>query len=216
LAIRRKFLLVKKHSYGKDLLDIGCGTGEFIAYCAKNGYSTTGVEPNENARKYAVDALHQKVQPESFFDDIHPETFDIVTLWHVLEHIHDLHNRMEKIAALLKPAGTLIIALPNSNSPDALNYQGFWAAYDLPRHLYHFTPDSFRILAGKHGFSIKEIHPLKFDAYYISLMSEKYKYGSENYFRALINGIKSNRIANKDEKNYSSLIYILKHTKELK
>ena len=213
-AIRRKFLLVKRYCNGKTLLDIGCGTGEFIAYCSKKGFTTTGVEPNENARKFAVDSLHQNVKPESFFNEIYPGGFDIITLWHVLEHIHDLNGRMERIAALLKPSGTLIIAVPNSNSRDASYYQDFWAAYDLPRHLFHFTPDTLNKVAVKHGFIIKEILPLKFDAYYISLISEKYKYGHENYFRAILNGIKSNRSASKNEKNYSSLIYILKQAKE--
>lgn len=214
VSIRRKFLLVKRFSNGNNLLDIGCGTGEFIAYCSKKGFTTTGVEPNENARKFAIDSLYQKVKPESFFDEVYPGSFDVVTLWHVLEHIHDLNGRMGKIAALLKPSGTLIIALPNSNSWDAIHYQNFWAAYDLPRHLYHFTPDTLKKLAVKYGFNVKEILPLKFDAYYISLISEKYKYGHENYFHAILNGIKSNRSASKSKENYSSLVYILKHAKE--
>ena len=130
---------------------------------------------------FAVDSLHQNVKPESFFNEIYPGSFDIITLWHVLEHIHDLNGRMEKIATLLKPSGTLIIAVPNSNSWDAFHYQDFWAAYDLPRHLYHFTPDTLKKLANKHGFNLKEILPLRVDAYYISLISEKYKYGNRKY-----------------------------------
>jgi 2-polyprenyl-3-methyl-5-hydroxy-6-metoxy-1,4-benzoquinol methylase len=210
-SIKRKFSLVKKVNDGRTLLDIGCGTGEFIAYCSKKGFTTTGVEPNENARKFANESLHQNVKPESFFEEDFQAKFAIITLWHALEHIHDLNGRLKKIATLLKPSGSLIIAVPNSNSPDAIHYREFWAAYDLPRHLYHFTPDTLKKAALKHGFRIKEIIPLKFDAYYISLLSEKYKYGRENYLRAFFNGIKSNRNARKTKENYSSLIYILKH-----
>jgi 2-polyprenyl-3-methyl-5-hydroxy-6-metoxy-1,4-benzoquinol methylase len=211
ISIRRKFHLVKKYNNGKTLLDIGCGTGEFISYCSEHGYKTTGVEPNENARMFAVDSLHQNVKPESFFNETDQVNFDIITLWHVLEHIHELNERMNKIASLLKPSGTLIIALPNPNSWDAKYYDKFWAAYDLPRHLYHFTTDTLKNLSVKHGFRVTEILPLKFDAYYISLISEKYKFGHTSYIQAILNGIKSNRNGNKSKENYSSLIYILKH-----
>lgn len=215
-SIRRKFILVKRYGNGQTLLDIGCGTGEFIAYCSKKGIITTGVEPNENARKFAIESLHQNVRPESFFNENGKNSFDVITLWHVLEHIHDLNGRMEKIATLLKPSGTLIVAVPNSNSWDAVYYREFWAAYDLPRHLYHFGSDTVQMLTFKHEFNLTEIIPLKFDAYYISILSEKYKSGHNNYLRAILNGIKSNRSAGTSKKNYSSLIYILKKTKELK
>lgn len=213
-SIKKKFLLVKRYYTGKTLLDIGCGTGEFLAYCSNHGFTATGVEPNENARKFAIDSLHQDVKPESFFNEVNVGSFDIITLWHVLEHIHDLNDRLEKISTLLKPSGTLVIALPNSHSWDAVHYEKFWAAYDLPRHLYHFSPDTLKALAVKHGFKVVEILPLKFDAYYISLISEKYKNGHGNYFRAIFNGIKSNHNANIEAGNYSSLIYILQHSKD--
>jgi len=210
-SIRRKFLLVKKYSAGNSLLDIGCGTGEFLAYCSGNGFTTTGVEPNENARKFAVESLRQNIKTESFFNDPVAGQFDIITLWHVLEHIHELNDRMEKIAALLKPSGTLIIAVPDSNSWDATYYNEYWAAWDLPRHIFHFTPGTMRKLAARYKFNVEEILPMKLDAFYISLLSEKYKTGHQNYFRAILNGIKSNHQAKKTGKDYSSLIYILKH-----
>jgi 2-polyprenyl-3-methyl-5-hydroxy-6-metoxy-1,4-benzoquinol methylase len=209
-SIRQKFRLVKKYSAGNSLLDIGCGTGEFIAYCSKHGFKTTGIEPNENARNFAIHVLNQNVNPESFLKESKPASYDIITLWHVLEHIHDLNGRLDTIAELLKPEGTLIIAVPNSNSWDAGYYRDFWAAYDLPRHLYHFTPDSLKNLAVKHRFNLLKILPLKFDAYYISLISEKYKFNHDNYFHAILNGIKSNQKAGRNGKNYSSLIFILK------
>ena len=188
-SIRQKFLLIKKYSVGKSLLDIGCGTGEFLAYCSAKGFISTGIEPNETARNFAIQTLHQNVQPESFLEKTGNVNYDIITLWHVLEHLHDLNHRMERISNLLKPTGTLIIAVPNCDSWDAIHYQEFWAAYDLPRHLYHFTPDTLRRLTDKHGFKIQKILPLNFDAYYVSLLSEKYKYGHNNYFRSILNGL---------------------------
>jgi predicted SAM-dependent methyltransferase len=137
-------------------------------------------------------------------------------MWHVLEHIHALNERMKRINQLLKPDGTLIIAVPDSASWDAGKYKDFWAAYDLPRHLYHFTQDTMKKLALKNGFSVETIIPLKFDAFYISLLSEKYFSGKQNYFRAFIQGMRSNIYGRKNENNYSSLIYICKIAQELK
>jgi hypothetical protein len=132
-------------------------------------------------------------------------------MWHVLEHVHKLHERMNKIREILKSDGTLIVAVPNSNSWDARYYGKFWAAYDLPRHLFHFSGETMKILAGVHQFKIVKIIPMKLDAFYISLLSAKYAKGNQNYFKAIINGIRSNNFAKKNEKNYSSLIFILKN-----
>jgi 2-polyprenyl-3-methyl-5-hydroxy-6-metoxy-1,4-benzoquinol methylase len=209
-TVRNKYTIVKKHSNGKALMDIGCGTGEFLNYCQKNNFDTTGIEPNEKAKKFATESFGLTVFDESILHGFSPSTFDVVTLWHVLEHVHKLPERIQQINRLLKPDGTLIIAVPNSDSWDAAKYKEFWAAYDLPRHLYHFTQDSMKKLANKNNFTVDTIIPLKFDAFYISLLSEKYSTGKQNYFNAFIKGIRSNIYGANNENNYSSLIYICK------
>jgi 2-polyprenyl-3-methyl-5-hydroxy-6-metoxy-1,4-benzoquinol methylase/Zn ribbon nucleic-acid-binding protein len=216
VSIRNKYSIVKKSSAGKTLLDIGCGTGEFLNYCRKKNYITKGIEPNEKARNFSIKEFKLPVFDENELDNFSPASFDIITMWHVLEHVHKLNERMRRIFQLLKPDGTLIVAVPNSDSWDAVNYRDFWAAYDLPRHLYHFTRDSLKKLVTKNCFSVEAIIPLKFDAFYISLLSEKYMAGKEKYVSAFTNGIRSNVSARKNENNYSSLIYICKIAREAK
>ena len=216
LSLRRKYSIVNKYCNGKVLLDIGCGTGEFLDYCRKMNFITIGIEPNDKARNFAVSDLGLTIFDESHLDEFFPGTFDVITMWHVLEHVHKLNERLQQIQELLKPDGTLVIALPDSDSWDAKNYKEFWAAYDLPRHLYHFTPDSFINIMRKNGFGLVQIIPLKFDAFYISLLSEKYLTGKLKYISALINGIRSNIYGRKNKNNYSSLIYICKIAQDSK
>ena len=194
-------------------MDIGCGTGEFIFFCKQNGFDVAGIEPGEKPRSFAQSEYKLNVQEEVYLDQLAKPDFDIITLWHVLEHVHLLHERMNKIVEIMNPDGTLIIAVPNCDSWDSLYYGKFWAAYDLPRHLYHFSQETLKLLARKYMLNIEEVIPMKLDAFYISLLSEKYAYGKQNYFRAFINGIKSNNFARKNKKNYSSLIYVLKKEK---
>jgi len=215
-SLKRKYSIVNKYCNGKVLLDIGCGTGEFLYYCRKMNFITVGIEPNDKARNFAVTDLGLTILDESHLDEFFPGTFDVITMWHVLEHVHKLSERLQQIQELLKPDGTLVIALPDSDSWDAKNYKEFWAAYDLPRHLYHFTPDSFKNIMRKNGFGLVQIIPLKFDAFYISLLSEKYLTGKLKYISALINGIRSNIYGRKNKNNYSSLIYICKIAQDTK
>ena len=213
ISIKKKYKLVKKHAKGKRLLDIGCGTGEFIFFCKQNGFDVKGIEPGEKPRFFAQTEYKLDVHEEVYLDNlIHPE-FDVITLWHVLEHVHLLHERMNKIVEIMNPDGTLIIAVPNSDSWDARYYGKFWAAYDLPRHLYHFSQETMQLLAQKHALKIDGIIPMKLDAFYISLLSEKYATGKQNYFQAVINGFRSNCFARRNKGNYSSLIYVLKKEK---
>lgn len=207
---KKKLQLIEKYSKGKKLLDIGCGTGEFISYCKQSGWEVKGVEPNLKPREYAIRKHHVDVIDEPELTALNKPSFDIITLWHVLEHVHRLDERIQKIRQILNENGTLIIAVPNSNSWDAVHYNKFWAAYDLPRHIHHFSQDTIKQLANNSGFEIEKIVPMKFDAYYISLLSEKYSKGYSNYFVALLNGIRSNHFARKNKNEYSSLIFILK------
>ena len=212
-SVKKKYTIVKEYANGKKLLDIGCGTGEFLFFCNKNGYEVKGIEPVEKPRTFARSKYQLDVNEEDYLGNLTLHEFDIITLWHVLEHVHLLNERMKKIAEILNPDGTLILAVPNCDSWDAHYYGKFWAAYDLPRHLYHFSRETMKILAQKHTFKIDRIIPMKLDAFYISLLSEKYARGNQNYFKAVINGARSNNFARKNNKNYSSLIYILRKEK---
>jgi len=178
--------------------------------------SVQGIEPGEKPRNFATSIHRLDVRDEAFLDELSNPEFDIITMWHVLEHVHGLNERMEKINKSLKPEGTLVIAVPNIDSWDANHYRKFWAAYDLPRHLYHFSQTSITLLAKNHGYFVEKIIPLKLDAFYICLMSEKYATGKRNYFKALVNGARSNSFAWRNNKNYSSLIFVLKKGKNEK
>lgn len=210
IALRRKTSLVKNHTAGNKILDIGCGTGEFLKVCKKEGFDVTGIEPNEKAATFAKEVNQIPVFSEEHLEKLPANSFDVITLWHVLEHVPDLNERMRTVKRLLKEMGTIIIAVPNASSPDALHYGKFWAAYDLPRHLYHFNPESFDHLARRHEFRISQILPMKMDAFYISLLSEKYLKGKSDIFSAFISGLRSNAIASKNI-SYSSIIFVLKN-----
>lgn len=214
--IRNKYLLAKKFSKGKKILDMGCGTGEFIQYCSFHGFQSIGIEPNEKARSFGIHSLKQDIRSESGLNDISPDTLDVITLWHVLEHVHNLDEQMAQLKKILKPGGSLIVAVPNSNSWDAIKYREYWAAYDLPRHLYHFNMKTLANFIEKINFKLVEILPMKYDAYYISLLSEKYKSGKRNFFPAISSGLQSNIFAKKNHNNYSSIIFIAENLKSAK
>ncbi|MEI8005542.1 MAG: class I SAM-dependent methyltransferase [Bacteroidota bacterium] len=207
--LNKKFNIVSAGSKGKRILDIGCGTGEFLNFCKSRGFESYGVELNEKPREAAIQEYGLDIRKSLNDYLLEDAKFDCITLWHVLEHIHDLENTMHMVKHLLKPEGTLIIALPNSSSWDAVHYGQFWAAYDLPRHLYHFNKSSFAKFAGIHKLKIIKILPQVLDSFYISLLSEKYRTGKNNFLKAFLYGAMSNFHAWKQGNAYSSLIYIL-------
>lgn len=205
-AIKQKLnLVVERQPQGKTLLDIGAGTGDFLVAAKNRGWTVSGIEPNEEARKRA----HEKsIQLVENFQTLPNQKFDVITMWHVLEHIPNLSETIQKLHELLNPNGVLIIAVPNYKSYDAQHYKEFWAAYDVPRHLWHFSQTSIKKLF-RDAFELEKINPMVFDAYYVSLLSEKYKTGNTFSPRAFWIGWRSNRKARRSGE-FSSLIYCLK------
>lgn len=204
ISLKRKFRLIRKHrAKTGSLLDVGAGTGDFLKYMSKQGWKVSGSEPNDAARQLA---LIKGIELKSALESFSGQRFDVISLWHVLEHIPNLKQALKQLDDLLEDDGKLIIAVPNFRSWDAQHYGPFWAAYDVPRHLWHFDEDSLTSLLGER-FELLEVAPMKFDSYYVSLLSEKYKGGSLGMFKAVLNGWRSNRRARKSGA-YSSLIYV--------
>ena len=215
----KKFTIAKKvkrintfNLDGKTLLDIGCGTGDFLHACKRSGWTVTGVEPNQRARELAMDKLRSHGF-NNLYSDLgaiqEKESFDVITLWHVLEHVPNLKTYIQEIKKLLNPSGVLIVAVPNYKSFDAKHYKKYWAAYDVPRHLWHFSKISIKQLFEKEGIRLVKIAPMIFDSFYVSLLSEKYKSGKSNVIKAFFVGLISN-LKGWSSKEYSSHIYILK------
>ncbi len=209
ITLLKKYNWVKKYTK-KDsgiLLDIGCGTGSFLHTMQLHNWTTKGLEPDakarENAKKlYSIDAL----QPTELYN-IETNSYDAVTMWHVLEHVHELQGYITQIKNILTTNGKLFIAVPNYTSYDAQYYNKYWAAYDVPRHLYHFAPNSIAQLATLNGFTLEATLPMWFDSYYVSMLSEKYKKG--NIIRAFAIGLVSNCKALFSNKKCSSIVYVL-------
>ena len=210
LTIRSKRNLVRKYSSSRSILDYGCGTGEFLAEMKDAGYSCTGLEPNSSARERAASTYGLNVIDEIGMGEIESGSLGCISLWHVLEHVYPLEKRVGEFFDKLEPGGTLIVALPNMLSYDAKKYGQHWAAYDVPRHIYHFTPSTVIRLMSHAGFHHIKSRPMFFDSFYISLLSEKYQHGHEKYLNAFLVGLWSNMNAFFGKGNYSSLIYIFK------
>lgn len=209
-TLNKKLQLINSfQTESKNILDVGCGTGDFLEICNSNNWNVVGVEPNESARKLAIKKLNASSKIYKDIFELEHEQFDVITLWHVLEHVPDLDAYILQLKKLLKPKGVLIVAVPNYKSYDALYYKQFWAAFDVPRHLWHFSQKSIQLLFSKEKLEVVKTLPMKFDSFYVSLLSEKYKTGKSNFLKAFYIGFMSNLKAMRS-KEYSSLIYALK------
>ena len=213
----RKFTLQQKQrlitkttglSSGK-ILDMGAGTGAFLATMKTSGWQTTGIEPDDDARNIARKTFRIDLLGTDELQNLQPASFNAITLWHVLEHVHALHQYIDQLKNALKEKGKLFIAVPNYEAFDATAYNLYWAAYDVPRHLYHFTPRSMKALMEKHGLKIAQKKPMWLDAFYISLLSSKYKNGKPSVLSAGFQGLRSNIIAFLNKDKCSSVIYII-------
>lgn len=203
-AISKKLQLISRYARKGNLLDIGAGTADFLLAAQKQGWTTIGVEPGEQARQAAANkGATLNISTAGIPDG----SQDVITMWHVLEHVPDVRTQIAELKRLLKKDGTCIIAVPNFKSFDALHYGAYWAAFDVPRHLYHYSQQSIRMLFAEQGMDVIHTHPMPFDAFYVSLLSEKYKTGKMRP-GGLITGLRSN-VKAMSTGEYSSLIYVI-------
>ena len=210
-TLKWKLNLIQSQKQTGKILDYGCGTGEFLHAFKKVNWDCYGIEPSNTAREKAAQLTHLTIAES--LDQMDPIKFDVITLWHVLEHVENLNEKVVELKSYLAEGGIIFIAVPNHESLDAKMYNSHWAGYDVPRHLWHFSQENMRQLATSHGLNIIGIIPMKQDSFYVSLLSEKYRHPKNNilvnFFKALLSGIQSN-IAARSNKNYSSLVYIVR------
>ncbi len=204
--LQKKIGWIKEIKTGGSILDLGAGTGDFLLKAKKDGWKAAGVEPNGSARALAEKKGIQLKKDSSEFSS---SEFDVISMWHVLEHVPDLDAQLTELDRLLKEDGILVIAVPNYKSHDARYYGKDWAAYDVPRHLWHFSQEGITALFAERGFSLQKIEPLKFDSFYVSLLSEQHRSGRKNLIKAFLEGLRSNWSA-RDTSEYSSLVYFFK------
>ncbi|WP_297760195.1 class I SAM-dependent methyltransferase [uncultured Muriicola sp.] len=208
----KKFNLKKKESWIKkytkknaEVLDVGAGTGSLVKFLKERGWASDGVEPNSKARSVAK---VKGIELKATLNDLGDKKYDLITLWHVLEHVPDLEKNIQEIKNRLTDDGVLFIAVPNFRSYDATHYGSFWAAYDVPRHLWHFSQKSIQRIFSNNGFSLVTTKPMIFDAFYIAQLSEKYRHGKHRFLAAFWHGLRSNYHGWRSGE-YSSLLYVL-------
>ncbi len=208
-TLQQKYKLIQTHSgiTKGSILDIGAGTGHFLKQFLSKGWEVTGVEVDDKARQVA-----KQSNELDLLQDLPPSTINlqVITMWHVLEHVHNINLYMHYIQTHLANNGTAFVAVPNLQSYDAQKFKDKWAAYDVPRHLHHFSKNNMEALCAKHQLRIKSIEPMYFDSFYVSMLSNKIKYGSNRMIQSFLTGLRSNFLARKTN-NYSSLIYIIEH-----
>jgi 2-polyprenyl-3-methyl-5-hydroxy-6-metoxy-1,4-benzoquinol methylase len=207
ITLKKKLQLINSFkTSSKNILDVGAGTGDFLKVCKNNSWNVLGTEPSLEARTIAA---QKGISLDSDLSNIKNKKFDVISLWHVLEHVENLQEYISKLENLLAEDGRLIIAVPNFKSYDSIYYKEHWAAFDVPRHLWHFSQTSISKLFSEVDMIVEKTIPMKFDAYYVALLSEKYKSEKMNPLKSFYRGFVSNWKAKKT-KEYSSLIYVLK------
>jgi len=209
LAAKRRLLINETKMQKGTILDIGCGTGAFLHSMQEADWNITGLEPDEVARNKAAELYQLHPQEPGKLFELPAASFNAITMWHVLEHVHELHAYIKQIASLLATNGKLFIAVPNYTSKDADIYKEHWAAYDVPRHLYHFSPQSMEKLLTTYNLKLITCKPMWFDSFYVSMLSEQYKNGKGNIIKAVFNGFISNLKALGNTRKCSSVIYVI-------
>lgn len=190
------------------VLDVGTGTGYFLNEMNQNGWQVTGTEKSEDARAYTKKEFKLDILETEKLFQLKENSFDAITLWHVLEHIHKIDENMQTFVRLLKSTGKLIIAVPNHNSYDAKHYKEFWAAYDVPRHIWHFSPKQMELFGQKYHLKLSKIKTMPFDSFYVSMLSEKYKKSGLGFIKGMLHGKISWLGSLLDAKKCSSVIYV--------
>ena len=206
----KKRLLVEKAAETRmgHILDVGTGTGYFLNEMSQNGWQVTGTEKSADARRFVNSEFGFEILETEQLFQLPEKSFDAITLWHVLEHIHRLEENMQAFQRILKKEGKLLIAVPNHESYDAKHYKEYWAAYDVPRHIWHFAPKQMKQFGEKHGFKLAKTETMPFDSFYVSMLSEKYKKATVPLFGGVLHGKISwlNSLVN--AKSCSSVIYV--------
>jgi len=209
LKSKRKLIQHETNLSKGNILDIGCGTGAFLNEMKSASWNITGLEPEKKASKIASKLYGINTQNPEVLFQLPKNSYDAITMWHVLEHVHQLHEYIKALHDLIKDNGSIFIAVPNYTSYDASHYEEYWAAYDVPRHLFHFSPQSMEALLNKHGLKLKSIQPMWFDSFYVSMLSQHIKYKRGNVIIAFIVGVLSNIDAFFNKKKCSSVIYVI-------
>ncbi len=212
LMLQRKKRLIRAVTCldNGNLLDIGSGTGHFANIMRDAGWKVKGIEINPKAREFAISKFGLQIIGPGQINSLDDSSIDCITLWHVLEHFHDPFKYASDIIRLLKPGGICIVALPNNNSYDAKYYGEYWAAYDVPRHLWHFNTDSFRTFSNKAGFVVEKIRTLPLDTFYISFLSEKYRGSKLPFLAGMLKAIPYALLSVFNPNKSSSVIYVLR------
>lgn len=212
LNLKRKTSLVKKHTCKKKgvLLDIGTGTGYFLQAMQQQLWQVQAMEQSAVARQFAKEHFNLDVLPKNAWGELSSASFDAITLWHVMEHLHDLNETWEQLQRLLQPKGRLIVAVPNAAAWDAAYYGKDWAAYDVPRHLWHFSTDNMLLIARKYGFELEEIYPMPMDAFYISILSEQNRKNKQAFLKGMYVGFRAWCSSLLNKQKSSSLIFVFK------
>ena len=214
-AIGKKVTLLKSVKKSGTHLDIGCGTGEFLNACKDAGFGTEGIEPSELARKQAIENFNLSVSENTNLEQFQNNKFDSISMWHVLEHVPNLNETITQFDRVLNANGKVIIAVPNHKSWDANYYKEYWAAWDIPIHLWHFSKETIEQLFNNHGFTLIKKKPMLFDSFYVALLSEEFKTGKKNFIKSFIVGTISNLFGILTKKGHSSTIYIFKKENQL-
>ncbi len=192
------------------LLDIGSGTGYFAHLMTEWGWTVRAIEKSAEARDFAQQHFGLKSDGEEAFNTLQDKSFDCITLWHVLEHLQHLNIMGDKFYRWLKDEGALLIAVPNQISTDAKHYGADWAAWDVPRHLWHFTPETMKRFAEKHGFKVIKTIPMPLDGFYVSMLSEQRMGHKVSFLRGFWQGLCAWVSSWGHKERSSSLIYVLK------
>lgn len=210
--LKRKARLVAREAHRDTgrLLDIGTGTGYFPALMLRRGWQVDAVEKNDGARRFAKEHFGLDVLPEQALQTLDAESYDVITLWHVMEHIEPLNELWQRLNTLLAPKGVLVVAVPNASSFDADRYGAYWAAYDVPRHLWHFTPGTMQRFGTKHGFILAGRYPMPFDAFYVSMLTERYMHHTLPFVRGMMAGTMAWLASLVRKERSSSMIYVFR------